>query len=300
MPTPRSLLGAGVIGGKLYAVGGFVDSAGFVVGTSVLEVYDPQSNAWTTKAPMPHASGDLAVGVVNGILYAVGGQDHPQDESPPFNYLQAYDPATDTWSAKAPMPTARRALAVAVSNGKLYAIGGQSDILTGTLVATVEAYDPTTDSWSTKAPMSAARYLLAAATVNGIIYAVGGFDGTSALAVVEAYDPATDQWSSRTAMPGGVVAPAAAAIGENLFVVGGFNGNSVSTTVGYNAPAGTWSAYAPMPSEREGLAAGVIDSLLYAVGGQDEVTFDSLVYSTANEVFSPVGSPASNMGGPPP
>jgi hypothetical protein len=129
---------------------------------------------------------------------------------------------------------------------------------------------------------------------------VGGFDGTSALTLVEAYDPATDQWSTRAAMPGGVVAPAAAAIGENLFVVGGFNGNSVSTTIGYNAPADSWSAYAPMPTGRDGIAGGVIDSLFFVVAGEKEVSFDSITWSTANEVFSPAGTPASNVRVPPP
>ena len=176
-PHAAQHAGAGVIDGKLYAVGGFVDSAGFVVGTSVLEVYDPLSNEWTTKAPMPYASG-RAVGVVNASpCCAMGGQVAPQYESPTFNYLQAYDPSTDTWSAKAPMPTARRALAVAVVNGKLYAIGGNTDELTHQLVATVEVYDPATDSWSTKAPMPTPRMLLACATVNGIIY-VTSVDGT--------------------------------------------------------------------------------------------------------------------------
>jgi N-acetylneuraminic acid mutarotase len=300
IPTPRVLLGAGVIGGKLYAVGGFVDSAGYSVGTAVLEVYDPQSDEWATKAPMPHASGDLAVGVVDGILYAVGGQQDPSYGTPTLNDLQAYDPATDSWTAKAPMPTARRALAVAVANGKLYAIGGNSDYASHALVATVEAYDPATDTWSTKAPMPTVRMLLAAATVNGSIYAVGGFDETSALAVVEAYDPGTDQWSTRSPMPGGVLAPAAASIGGVLYVTGGFTGISVTTTLAYDPRSDMWSAQAPMPSPRDGLAGGVIDSLFYVVAGQNEVSFDSITWSTANEVFSPAGTPASNVRVPPP
>jgi N-acetylneuraminic acid mutarotase len=295
MLTPRTLLGAGVINGKLYVVGGFVDSTGTPVGTAVLEVYDPPSDDWNTLAPMPHASGYLAAGVVNGILYAVGGQVDPASNGPTLNYLQAYDPATDSWTMKAPMPTARRALAVAVANGVLYAIGGQPDVMGSPMLATVEAYDPATDSWSIKAPMPTARDGLAAGTVNGIIYAAGGFDGTSLLSVVEAYDPAADQWVTRAPLPGPNAIPAAGEIAGGLYVVGGFNGISLHTTVGYDPQANVWVAQAAMPSARDGLAVGVIGGVLYAVGGAFEVSFDSATISASTEVFSPGVAPAGRV-----
>ena len=46
------------------------------------------------------------------------------------------------WSRRAPMPTARDGLAIAVVNGVLYAVGGVND---GWPTATVEAYDPAAD-----------------------------------------------------------------------------------------------------------------------------------------------------------
>jgi N-acetylneuraminic acid mutarotase len=52
--------------------------------------------------------------------------------------VEAYDPATDTWTTKAPMPTARQGLAAAVVNGSLYAIGGYN----GSYLSTVESYTP--------------------------------------------------------------------------------------------------------------------------------------------------------------
>ena len=57
--------------------------------------------------------------------------------------VEEYDPATDTWATKAPMPTPRWNLGVATaSNGKIYAIGG----FNGSLLATVEEYDPATNT----------------------------------------------------------------------------------------------------------------------------------------------------------
>ena len=51
--------------------------------------------------------------VVNGILYAVGGWDGGYHDT-----VYAYDPATNTWTTKAPMPTPKRTL-VGVVNGLL-------------------------------------------------------------------------------------------------------------------------------------------------------------------------------------
>ncbi len=100
------------------------------------------AGAWATKAAMPTARGlSLGVGVVNGILYAVGGNDG----ATVLNAVEAYDPLAGTWATKAAMPTARDRLAVGVVNGILYAVGGYSGSGSSGF-ATVEAYDPGTDT----------------------------------------------------------------------------------------------------------------------------------------------------------
>ena len=82
MPSPRFGLAAAAIDGKLYAVGGF-NLSGFWLNT--LEVYDPATNTWTTKASMPTSRRELAAGVINGKLYAVGGTGDPTT-------LEVYEP----------------------------------------------------------------------------------------------------------------------------------------------------------------------------------------------------------------
>ncbi|HET7790186.1 MAG TPA: kelch repeat-containing protein, partial [Gemmatimonadales bacterium] len=72
--------------------------------------------------------------VVGGILYAVCGFDATGTT---LNTVEAYDPATDTWTVKASMPTQREGLAVAALKGLLYAVGGGSEAL-----LKVEAYQP--------------------------------------------------------------------------------------------------------------------------------------------------------------
>ena len=90
------------------------------------------------------------VAVLNdGKLYAVGG--YSGDDA--LSSVERYDPALDAWEAVAPMAEARFFHAVAVLDGKLYAVGGQNY----GLLSSVERYDPATNAWEAVAPMAAAR-----------------------------------------------------------------------------------------------------------------------------------------------
>ena len=214
---------------------------------------------WATRASMPTARWGLATGVVNGILYAVGGDD----DTRVLGTVEAYDPSTNSWVTKAVMPTPRHGLAVGVVNGILYAVGGDTtDAETGfdIAVATVEAYDPVANSWTTKAAMRRPRGGLAVGVVNGIIYAVGGDGGGTA----EAYDPTADSWTTRASMPTPRTEFAIGVVNGILYAVGGDSGGTV---VAYDPAANAWTTKAPMPTPRVALSVGVVNGILYAVGG---------------------------------
>src|SRR5437764_13642946 len=66
-----------------------------------------------------------AAGVINGVLYVAGGVGSGGVGG--IAAVEAYDPATSTWTTKAPMPTARGAAAAGVINGVLYVVGGTTD-----------------------------------------------------------------------------------------------------------------------------------------------------------------------------
>src|ERR1700693_1230340 len=157
---------------------------------------------WTTRTPMPTDRYYIGSGVINGILYVVGGSS---THSSPWEYLptvEAYDSVTDIWTTKTPMPTARYAHATGVINGILYAAGGLANV-SANITHTLGAYDPVTDTWSTKAPMPTARYGATAGVVNGILYVVGGtnFNSGNYGNIVEAYDPVTDTWTTKALFP---------------------------------------------------------------------------------------------------
>jgi N-acetylneuraminic acid mutarotase len=223
MPTARSGVGVAALDGILYVVGG---TTGTPVAT--VEAYDPAADTWTTKAPMPTARHAPGAAVINGILYVVGGAAGADADHASLATVEAYDPATNTWTPKASMPTARARLGAAAIDGILYAVGGYTSLAS----ALVEAYDPISDTWTRKTPMSVPRHGLGVGAMDGRLYAVGGWmNGTRA--TNEAYDPLSDTWTTKAQMPTPRVALGVAATGGILYAVGGSNGGPLATVEAY-------------------------------------------------------------------
>lgn len=172
MPTPRLGLGTCVVNGKIYAIGGMTPDSVFWSGLrDIVEVYDPRTDTWSSKASMPTARLWFSASMVDGKIYVMGGCT---TNKKPLNIVEVYDPLTNTWTIKTPMPTARTAHAAAVIDGIIYVIGGGTVSEHPGGFSLVEAYDPATDTWERKADLPELRALLSANVVDGRIYAIGG------------------------------------------------------------------------------------------------------------------------------
>ncbi|MCC6190405.1 MAG: hypothetical protein IT318_15350 [Anaerolineales bacterium] len=269
MPLPPRY-GMGVAAandGLIYLAGG--DSYTNVPLT-VVHAFNPISRHWTTRASMPTGRWSLAlVAGPDGRLYALGGTNCGPPgfcwQPPrPVGTVEAYDPATNQWSTRQSMPTARTGLVAAVGNdGLIYAIGGQD--VNGEALATVEAYNPATNSWSTRADMPTARAFLEAVTVDGLIFAVGGNAGGG---VVQVYDATADSWSTRARMPLPAADFGLAAANGQLVAAGGQAGGFVTTVQAYDIAADRWQLDSALSVARRhpGMAAGS-DGRLYVFGG---------------------------------
>jgi N-acetylneuraminic acid mutarotase len=143
MPTARHFPGIGVADGKIYVIGG-IRHCDYTSSLSTVEEYDPATDVWTTRASMPTPRTALSAGVVNGKVYAIGGAQSYTSTATIFSAVEEYDPAADTWTVKADMPTARQSLSTSVVNGTIYAIGGSKVPFPWACTATVEAYEPIT------------------------------------------------------------------------------------------------------------------------------------------------------------
>lgn len=141
---------------------------------------------WTDKAPLPPGmSGDhISAAVVNGIIYAVGGEHGhaaTEDDDAPYiqhDLLMAYDPAADAWTRKADLPRAssHAESGTLVINGKIVVLGGQLDDIKVT--ADTRIYDSATDTWSLLTPLPEDRKGGVAGYLNGkVVYTGGQRDG---------------------------------------------------------------------------------------------------------------------------
>ncbi len=124
---------------------------------------------WLIRAPMPTVRDHLAVAVVRGKLYAIGGRLESYARNISVN--EEYDPKTDTWRARSPLPTPRSGIAAVSTGSKIYVFGGERP--EGTFNQN-EEYDPATDSWRAMPPMPTPRHGLGAAYLDGKIYVIGG------------------------------------------------------------------------------------------------------------------------------
>lgn len=127
MPTGRNHMAAGVVNGKIYVIGGRVGSV-FVVAsaTDIVEEYDPATDTWGyAKARMPTPRSGLTFATYAGKIYVIGGEYLNNLIVGAFRDVEAYDPASDTWSILSPMDLPRNAPASAVIGNRLYVISGQ-------------------------------------------------------------------------------------------------------------------------------------------------------------------------------
>jgi N-acetylneuraminic acid mutarotase len=241
MALPSHHVALAEYNGKIYAFGGFVPPQSgppsWVPIDNAWE-YDPATDAWKALAPMPTKRGAANAAVVNNKIYVIGGAVavgnvtgiHPAWPHKSTGTIEEYDPASNTWRARTPMPLPRNHATAAAVNGKIYIIGGRvgGAFISGgsSNVDVVEEYDPAADVWGPpRAKMPSARSAMASGVFGGRIYVTGG-EGQDAQRMwtfrsLEAYDPATNTWSTLPSMPVPRHGLAGAVIGNHLHMVSG-------------------------------------------------------------------------------
>ena len=117
MQKSRCGVGVGVLGNKLFAVGGH-DGQKYL---KCVEKYDPILDLWTSEvASTSRCRTSVGVAVLDNFIYAVGGQDGVSC----LNIVEKYDPTNNEWMEVTPMSSRRLGVSVSVLNNCLYAIGG--------------------------------------------------------------------------------------------------------------------------------------------------------------------------------
>jgi N-acetylneuraminic acid mutarotase len=303
----RAGLGVAIVNGKIYAIGGSTKNESYspyqtsdFVGTN--EEYDPATDQWTTKTSMPTPRANFAIAVVQNKIYCINSvlTGFKLDEIynifpiPTWSGVnEVYDPTTDTWKTKKPMPTAVPITKANVVNDKIYILSGRENWM----------YDPANDSWTQKSP-SPTQYEIytsnyPSAVIGDKIYFLSNY------APMQIYDTANDSWSFGSRCPrldphGAACATTGKFAPERIyfFTVAqyhwvpygdtGTSGSERRTTFIYNPQTDSWSAGARIPAYRTDFGVAVLNDTVYAVGGyiwQD--SSGKVTICSSNEQYTP-------------
>ncbi len=229
---------------------------------------------------MPTERVSLGAAVANGVVYAVGGTHYEmisgKSTQAPTNSNEAYDPVTDTWTAKAPMQTPLTSFGIAVYQNKIYCIGGTTN----------EVYDTRKDTWQLMSPMPNLRTALQANVVDGKIYLIGGViamtSGPEQFSTLnEVYDPATDTWNAKAPLPLAVANYASAVVNDLIYIISGRSKNGSTTNIidavqVYDPQSDSWTASASIPIPVSTAAATAIAALTTKTDANDQESTEAL------------------------
>jgi len=196
IPTKRWCPASVTMDEDIYVIGG-QDDAGNSIGT--LEIYRSATDTWVSKSSMNEDRWAPMAMVANGKIYVFGGMQGTLSGNNynAVNYVEEYDPATDTWTLKTPMPTARGwggCGIISDVDNNIFVIGGFT--MTGYLsYDTVEIYTVESDSWTAGLSMPFARDCFMTAQIGDRIYIMGGYAGPTLTGSVLEFNPVLNTYT---------------------------------------------------------------------------------------------------------
>ncbi len=141
--------------GKIYVMGAF--TGGFPDEKPIpnIYIYDPEADSWEKgpEIPQNRRRGAAGVAIYNDKFYLVDGIVNGHTDGYQ-NWLDEYDPATNTWKTLPDAPHKRDHVQAAIAGDKIFVAGGRtsSAATNQTLELTipeVDVYDFNTGAWTT-------------------------------------------------------------------------------------------------------------------------------------------------------
>lgn len=177
MPKPVAAGGAALVNNKIHWFGGLDANARCDVNNHYVYDLNAAGKGWkdiTSNAAMPSARNHFSTAVVNGIIYAMGGQ-YGHDNCPGKNtqdttLVHAFDPKTNKWSKKAGLPNknSHTEPGTFVYKGNIYTVGGEN------AKNKVWKYNPRSNKWSTYKTLPDQLVAPVARIVDGRLIVAGG------------------------------------------------------------------------------------------------------------------------------
>ena len=170
------------------------------------------------------------------------------------------------------MPTPRFLHSSSVIDGKIYVIGGDTQMGRSARIHPILVYDPAKDEWTEKTDTPYGAHGHCSAVVNGKLYMIGGCDRGNDVSTVFEYDPGANAWTRKADMPTARHSAAVAVVNEKIYVIGGgapraAEWDPLSAVEEYDPVTDRWTEKADMPTARCYVSASVLDGKIYAIGG---------------------------------
>jgi len=272
-----------------------------------VEIYDPETDQWSTVAPLATAGDDrTAILLPDGDVLVVGSfsaerwrpdtgtwslggprvypgavtevvlLDSGRVLAANVDGVELYDPETDSWSATGSMITPRIEPTLTVLNtGEVLATGGRLDAggNAASVLASAEIYDPVSGTWRDAGRMSWPRHRhLAVLLPSGEVLVAGGDEGELLLLDTEIYDPLTGLWrlASQIATPRVDAAAVVLSTGETWMTGGNSGEEPLASTEIFEPITGSWRPGPTLEQQRERHRVALLGTgEALVVGGRD-------------------------------
>ena len=215
IPKGANHVGVVTHGDFLFAFGGFTEQNRTPHDGAF--VFD--GKAWKALRRLPEACGAIACIAQGDLIHLIGGAIG-SDNRRSIDWHLTYDPKTDTYGRRQPMPLGRDHTGVVTVAGKIHVVGGRVDSF-HTNSNLHHAYDPAKDNWAMMTPIPTARSGHGCVWFNERIFCMGGEGTNRVYGQVESFDPKTSRWESHAPMLTPRHGMGAVAIGDAIYVAGG-------------------------------------------------------------------------------
>jgi N-acetylneuraminic acid mutarotase len=194
--SPRAYAAVAVLGdGSVLVAGGrstYYGASGTVWATA--ERWDPNGRTWKPAGSMSaRRYFGAAAALQDGSAVFAGGWPDTGNSAATAS-VDVYDLASGSWRSAGPMASRRAAFVMlTLADGRVIAVGGQTEGTSAPSTASSELFDPATKTWSGAGSLASPVWYPAAAVVpgGGVLVAGGALtaDGGSSTAGAEVFTP---------------------------------------------------------------------------------------------------------------
>jgi N-acetylneuraminic acid mutarotase len=266
--------------GRLWLAGGIASGMVTPFISDRVDIYDPQTDSWSSGPKLPEARHHVTLMSLNGLLYAIGGHygSIPGGVWQMRKTVWRLNEETQKWENSLFLPEPQAEMVTAVLQGRIHIAGGRK--MKGEKdgnrsdhkdVGDHFAFDPDQNEWQVRPPLPMPRNSAAGGVIGHYFHVAGGRDDSGNLPDHHVYDPKEDKWRTAAPMPQAQAGLGGAVLKDKLYVFGGevFSPKPAVFKEAwvYDPQSDKWGALPPMPTPRHGLGAVELGGKIYCVAG---------------------------------